>query len=150
MLIWLLILLWQAFWHIFKSPFFTAKNETSEVTSRWHNIANVLRINHHITPQSIGYAATQVHWHILIFFSSFLMFTLPPPPSLSFHSALHKNGSVNTTGFTTLYSTISSLTFLRMLRIIQHRRTLMMFWTGRIGMSYQRYGTTETLIFWLF
>ena len=79
MLIRLLILLWQAFWHIFKSPFSTAKNETSEVTSRWHNIANVLRMNHHITPQSIGYAATQVHWHILIFFSSFLMFTLPPP-----------------------------------------------------------------------
>jgi hypothetical protein len=61
MLIQLLILLWQAFRHIFTSPSSAAKNENSEVTSRQHAIANVLRINHHVTLQLIGYAATQVH-----------------------------------------------------------------------------------------
>jgi hypothetical protein len=60
MLIRLLILLWQAFRHIFTSPSSAAKNENSEVTSRRRDVANVLRMNHHVTPRSIGYAATQV------------------------------------------------------------------------------------------
>ncbi len=61
------------------SPSSTTKNEISESTSRWRNIANVLRMNQHITPWSIAYAVTQVHWHLLMLFSSFLI-----PPKLIF------------------------------------------------------------------
>ena len=79
------MLLLQAFQHIFTSPSSATKNKTSEVTSRRHDVANVLCMNNHVTPRSIAYTATQVHSHLLIF-RSLLMSLLPAPlgPKLIF------------------------------------------------------------------
>jgi len=71
----MLMLLLQAFQHIFTSPSSATKGE---VTSRQHDIANVLWMNNHVTLQSIAYTATQVHFQFLMVFRSFLMSLLPP------------------------------------------------------------------------
>ncbi len=131
----LIMLLCQAFQHIFTSPSSATNHNTSEATSRRHNVANILHMNNCITLRSIAYAATQVHSHHLMVFSSSLC-SPPPPPSSSFHSALHENGSVNTMGSTTHHSTTLSLTFSRILRMIQLTRMLVIFLNGGISTSY--------------
>jgi hypothetical protein len=93
-------------------------------------------MNHHVTPRSIAYTATQVR---VLFLLSFRLFLIFPPPSSSFHLALHVNGSVNTTGSTIHHSTTLSLTFLKMLKTMRHRRTPLMFLPGGISKSYWGY-----------
>src|SRR6266851_2156044 len=75
----LLMPLHQAYRHIFTSPSSATRGEASEVTSRWHDVANVLRMNNHVTPRSIAYAATQVRLLFLMILRSFLMTFLPLP-----------------------------------------------------------------------
>ena len=62
------MLLRQAFRHIFTSPSSATKSEASEVTSRRRDVANVLRMNNHVTPRSIAYTATQVRGLFLLMF----------------------------------------------------------------------------------
>jgi len=127
----MLMLLLQAFWHIFTSPSSATKGK---VTSRQYDITNVLQMNNHVTSRLIAYTASQVRFQFLMIFRSFLMFLLSP--SSSFHLAQHENGSMNTMAFTIHCSMISSLTSLRNSRMIQHRRVLMNFSIGRISTSH--------------
>jgi len=76
----MLTLLLQAFRHIFTSPSSATKGK---VTSRQRDVANILRMNNHVTSRSIAYTATQVRFQFLMIFRSFLM-SLPPPPQLIF------------------------------------------------------------------
>ena len=50
----------QAYRLFFMSPSSAGgENDASEITSRRHDVATTLRLNNHVTPRSIAYAATQ-------------------------------------------------------------------------------------------
>ena len=76
---------------IFTSPSSAGdENDASETTSRRRDVATTLRLNNHVTPRSIAYAATQV--------SPYCCFGASPFPdirsSLYFPSIIRKTGSI--------------------------------------------------------